>query len=339
LIAAGAGYLDFTAITLGTLILASLFFCLSAVARSRRNEIAAIHNSQRSLDQLLQLAKEASASYTLLHEERAQLTTDEQAAIAENADRNQELTRQLHRLYARIESARRTAVEAVEEELRSLQVEKDGVVAQKLRPFQQPWVLSRLPSFLLADARLSRITSHDVRSLTAVNVRTAADIAGFTLIKGGESALLITGSGDSVKVPGIGPRKAETLCRWRQECEEEARVSCPVHLPQDVETHIERTFKPRFEAITMRKEMINQEAEQKRRDARRELASERTSQADLHQEALVTFRAKRKELDRQITDIRATVAEVPQLHQSRNLLMMRARQVSYPRYLRFIYLR
>ncbi|MFD5697177.1 protein kinase domain-containing protein [Streptomyces lasiicapitis] len=332
-------HLDSNAAILGAFVMSFLFFTLSAAARSSRREIEVLRNDQRSLDQLLTLAIEASTSYATVHEERARLISDEQQKIEENIEKNQELTRQLHRTYARIESAKNSALEAVGQELHTLRTEKESVVTDRLRPLQDIWVGERLPSFLISEAHLSGITSKHISSLAALNLHTATDIVGVRRIKGGADALLITGDGRSVKVPGIGPAKADALRSWRHQCEEEARASCLVRLPADEEAEIESMFEPRFSLIAARKMELNEEAERKRSEARQDLAFTRTRIADLHQEELEALRTQRVELDLRIADIRASTAEVHQLKQSRNLLRMSAKRISYLRYLRFLYLR
>ncbi|MFH8561143.1 AarF/UbiB family protein [Streptomyces sp. NPDC017988] len=337
-IAGVANYLDFDAIVIGVLAMSSMFFALSAAARSRRAEIVALRNSQRSLDQLLALVKDSSASYATARDERAQLTADEESRIEENVDHNRELTRQLHRTYAQIESARSSAVEEIDRELRVLRAEQNDVISGRLRPMQQPWVDKRLPSFLLADAHLSGITSKHISALEAFDLRSAADIIGVKRIKGGTDALLITFDGKSVKVAGIGPMKADCLYAWRQRCEEELRASCPATLSMEEEAEVQRAFKPRFEFLADRKVIVDQEMDQKRSEARQEIADSRTRLADLHREELESLRVQTVDLDLRIADIRASVAEVHHLNQSRNFLVMGARKISYWKYLRFLYL-
>ncbi|WP_307713761.1 hypothetical protein [Streptomyces sp. V4I23] len=337
LIAGTTHYVDFNAVVLCVFCMSSLFFALAATARARRGELDALRKKQRSLDQLLMLAKEASANYATAHDERALIIEGEEERIEKNIDQNQQLTRQLHRTYARIESARSSAVEALDQELRSLKAEKERVFSEKLRPLQEPWVGKRLPSFLLSDAHLSGITSKNISSLVELGLRAAADISGVKRIKGGADALLMTGDGRSVKVSGIGPAKADALYAWRQQCEEEVRASCPVRLSVDEGAEIDRTFEPRFESVLARKSAVDQEAEQKRSEARQELAASRTRLADIHQKELEALRERRRELDDQIGDIRASATDLHHLSQSRDSLTMGARKLSYWRYLRFLY--
>lgn len=332
-------YLDSHAIIFGFFVMSSLFLTLSAATRSGRSEVAMFRNSQRSLDQLIAFAVEASASYAAANEESARLVENEQERIEGGINQNQELTRHLHRTYARIESTRNSAVEAIDQELRSLRAEKERAVADKLHPFQEPWVREKLPSFLISEAHLSGITSKNIASLVALEIHAASDIVGVKRTKSGEDALLITREGTSVKVPGIGPAKANALYLWRHQCAKEARASCPVRLPAHEEKEIEDIFEHQFESITAQRAIIDEEAERKRIDARRELAVTRTRLADLHQEEIAALRAKQAELDLRIVDIRANAAEVYHLTQTGNLLKIGARNISYLRYLRFLYLR
>jgi hypothetical protein len=333
------GYLHFGAIVLGALTMSSVFFVLSAAARFKRGEMKMLRNNQRSLDQLLALNAETVANYEKVHEERARLIVDEQDVIERNISQNQELTNQLHQSYARIESDRKAASDALNQELRNLRDEKDAAFAERLRPLQQPWVKKRLPSFLLSEAHLSGITAKHISSLAVLNLRSAADIVGIKRVKGGDNALLMTSDGRCVKVPGIGPVKAESLYAWHQECEEAARESCPVSLPADDEAEIEGAFEPLFASVLARQTVVDQEAERRRSEARKELAVIRTRLADTHQEKLAALRARSEDLDFLLSDMRTSAADIYRLNQSKTLLMMSARKISYLRYLRFLYLR
>jgi hypothetical protein len=333
------GYLHFGAIALGALTISSVFFVLSAAARFKRGEIKMLRNNQRSLDQLLALNAETVVNYEKVHEERARLKADEQDVIEKNISQNQKLTNQLHQSYARIESDRKAASDALNQKLRNLRDEKDAAFAERLRPLQQPWVKKRLPSFLISEAHLSGITSKHISSLAALNLRTAADIVGIKRVKGGENSLLVTGDGTCVKVPGIGPVKAESLYAWHQECEETARDSCPVSLPADDEAKIEGVFEPLFASVLARQTIVDQEAERRRSESRKELAVIRTRLADTHQEKLADLRDRSEDLDLLLSDMRTSAADVYRLNQSKALLMMSARNISYLRYLRFLYLR
>ncbi|WP_405633591.1 AarF/UbiB family protein [Streptomyces sp. NBC_00016] len=339
LIAGTTKFVDSGAVILGVSFMLCLFFALAAISRVKRGELDALRNKQQSLDQLLVLTKEASANYATAHKERTLIIEDEEGRIENNKDQNQDLTRQLHRKYARIESARILAAEALEQELRSLRAEKDGVLSEKLLPLQEPWIGKRLPSFLLSDANLSGFTSKNISSLAALNLLTAADISGVKRIKGGSDALLITGDGRTLKVAGIGPAKAGALYVWRQQCEETARASCPIRLSAEEEAEIDRTFESRFESIATRKSAVDQEAAQKRSAARQDLATIRTRLADMHQDELEDLRGRKRELDGRIASIRASSTDLHYLSQSRDLLAMGARRLSYWRYLRFLYIR
>ena len=337
LIATTTHYADFTTLISFTFCTASLFLALVAISRARRRELHAFRNKQRSLDQLLVLTKEASANYAIARDERALTVKDEEERIERNSDQNQQLTRLLHLAYAQIESARRSAIDVLDQELRSLRGEREGVLSEKLRPLQEPWVGKRLPSFLLSDARLSGITSKNISTLLQLGFRSAADISGVKRIKGGSDALVVTSYGKEVKVSGIGPAKADALYAWRLLCEEEIRSSCPVRLSADDEAEISRVFGSRFESIAVRKLEADREAEQKRAKARQDLAANRTLLADEHQEELEALRERRRGLDDQISDIRLGVNDLHHLSQSRDLLAMGERKLSYWRYIRFLY--
>jgi serine/threonine protein kinase len=338
LIAVATESVDSDVIILGAFFMSSLFFALAANSRAKRGELDALRNKQKSLDQLLALTKEASANYATAHNERALIIEDEEERTEKNIDQNQELTHQLHQTQARIESARHSAAETLEQELRSLRAEKESAFSERLLPLQEPWVRERLPSFLLSDAHLPGITSKNISSLAALGFRTAEDISGVKRIRGGSDALLITGDGIPLKVAGIGPSKADALYAWRQQCEEEARASCPVRLPADEEAEIDRNFESRFKSIATRKSAVDQEAEHKRSAAKQELAALRTRLADIHQEELEDLRERRRELDGQIASIRASSTDLHHLSQSRDMLTAGARKLSYWSYLRFLYI-
>lgn len=335
----GAGLLDVGSVVSGVAVLLLFFAFLSALVRARRPELEALRNSQRSLNQLVYLTRDASVDYAVVREELDQLLADEEARVEVNAEKNHELTVQLHRDFARIESERKLAVSELDGELRLVRAEKDGSVAEILRPLQEPWVTERLSSYLFRKVRLSGITSKHVSALAKLNLHSAADIIGVKLVKGGTGALLVTPDGQTVKVVGVGPAKANTLYAWRQRCEEEARESCPVILSAEQDSEIERMFKRRLDEIQDRRKSVEQVAEQKRSTARRDLGTARTLLADLHQKELDILRTQIAKLSLRLADIRADAAEMHRLNEARTRLRAGARKVSYFRYLQFLFLR
>ncbi|MCC4318020.1 hypothetical protein ABTY63_20140 [Streptomyces solisilvae] len=338
-VAGVAGLIGLGFIVSGMSVLLLLFASLLAVAHARRPEVEALRNGRRSLNQLIHLTRDASADYVAVREELDRLIDDEEARIELNAEKNHKLTVQLHREFARIESERKLEVSEVGQELRMVRAEKDSSVAEALRPLQQPWVTERLPSYLLREARLSGITSKHVGALAQLNLHSAADIIGVKPVQSGAGALLMTSDGRTVKVPGVGPAKANILYAWRQRCEEEVRASCPVVLSEEQDSEIERMFKPRLDAIQHKRNLVDQAAEQKRSTARRDLGTARTRLADRHQEELEPLRAQIKKLNLRLVDIRVNAAEMHRLRETRTRLLVDARKVSYFRYLHFLFLR
>ncbi|MCX4829671.1 AarF/UbiB family protein [Streptomyces sp. NBC_01016] len=335
----GTGFLDLGAVIPGMAVLLLLFAALSVLVRARRPEVEAIRNSQRSLNQLISLAKDASAGYVPFREELDQLVDEKETKIEEYAEKNHELTVQLHRDFALIESERKLSVSQVDENLRMVRAEKEGSVAEVLRPLQQPWVTERLPSYLLREARISGITAKHVGALAQLNLHSAADIVGVQRAKSGAGALLVTSDGRTVKVRGIGPTKANALHAWRQRCEEEARTSCPVVLSVEQNAQIERVFKQRLDDIQGQKDSVEQAMEQKRNTARRDLRAARTRLADRHQEELDILQAQIAKLNLRLADIRVNAAEMHRLNEASTRLLVDARKVSYFSYLQFLCIR
>ncbi|QHC15547.1 hypothetical protein GR131_08915 [Streptomyces sp. GF20] len=334
-----AGLLDLGAVLPGVAVLLLVFVALSLSVRARRPEIEAIRNSQRSLNQLISLVKDASAGYATVREELDQLVDERETRIEENAEQNHELTVQLHRVFALIESERNLAVSQMDEELRMVRAEKENSVAEVLRPLQQPWVTERLPSYLLTEARISGITAKHVGALAQLNLHSAADIVGVQRAKSGAGALLVTSDGRTVKVRGVGPAKANALDAWRQRCEEEARTSCPVVLSAEQDAEIERMFKQRLDDIQCQQDSLEQAMEEKRNTARRDLRAARTRLADRHQEELDTLQAQITTLNLRLADIRVNAAEMHRLNEASTRLLADSRKVSYFSYLQFLCIR
>ncbi|MEU6319038.1 AarF/UbiB family protein [Streptomyces sp. NPDC047009] len=324
--------------TIATLISIPLFLLLSAAARITRSEVRVLRYEKKSIDQLLNLADQAASTYTALAEERDRHASAEEERAMEIADRHRELTRQLHQVYARIESEKNTATGPIDQEMRGLSAEQENATSQKLHPLQQSWVDQRLSLRSIADAHLSMITSKNLNSLAAHSIQTAADFVGIEFIKGRSDAQLKTPDGNSVKVPGVGLGKARILLDWRQRCEEKIRTSCPIILPREQQQEIEAIFKPRMESLRKQREALDQETERKRSGARSELAIAREQITEMYQQELDISRAQRLELDRKDIELRSTASEIDRLNQSRHLLAAHAHRLSLTRYIRFLFL-
>lgn len=238
----GLGHLNPYLTVVGFLLTALLFVSFSSIARSTRSEVRGLHNSHKSLDQLLALASEAAVHYAVAQEEAARLAKEDSDKVEEVANKNRELTHHLQASYAGIEFERNAATERLRGDIASLKSERDEALQERLIPLQQPWVQEKLLSFKLSKARLRGITSKDISMLSKSKIRTAADVGGVKRIKSGADAVIIVADGTLVKVSGIGPRKADTLYTWRQNCENEARASCPVTLPAAQIADVEASF-------------------------------------------------------------------------------------------------
>ncbi|MFE3991925.1 AarF/UbiB family protein [Streptomyces goshikiensis] len=330
---------DFSIALITLLLLSITFFAGSSRARYKRSEITAIRNEQRSLEQLLSHAQEAASKYHAASTERSNILSEQQYTVEAHAKQNQELTHHLHSSLARIESQRNAAAGAIYSDLKSAKEDLQSALNSALMPLQQPWVEAALPTYLIADARLSTLTSKDKAALARADIFSAADIVGASQTKSGSNVRILTSDGRSVKVPGIGSGKASALRKWRLRCESEARSVCSIQLPEDAEMQIRNKFNDRFSDIADRESAINDEAERKREDVRRKTITARTEIANLQQDEIAEFHAQLTALDIGIASFRSMASEVNEVQRSQTMLTNKARSLSYARYLAFIFLR
>ncbi|MEU1347878.1 AarF/UbiB family protein [Streptomyces sp. NPDC005795] len=315
------------------------FFVGSSRVHYKRVEITAIRNEQKSLEQLLSYAQEAASEYLATSEEHRSILSEQEYAVEVHAQKNQELTHQLHSSLARIESWRNAAAEAIYSDLKSAKDNLQSALDSALMPLQQPWVEAALPTYLIADARLSVITVKDKDALARADIFNAADIVGVKQTKSGSNVRILTSDGRSVKVPGIGSGKASALRKWRLRCESDARSACSIRLPEDEEVRIRYKFNDRFSEIASREIAINDEAEHKRENVRRETITARTEIADLQQAEIAEFDAQLAALDAKSASFRSAANEVSEVKRSQIALTSKVRSLSYTRYLVFIFLR
>ncbi|MEU6864930.1 AarF/UbiB family protein [Streptomyces sp. NPDC046876] len=321
------------------LLLSVTFFVGSARVHYKRAEIAALRNEQRSLEQLLGYAQEAASKYLAASKERSNILAEQERMVEVHAEQNQELTHQLHSSLARIESWRNAATEAIYSDLKLIKDDLQSALDGALMPLQQPWVEAALPTYLIADARLSTITSKDKGALARADILSAADIVGVSQTKSGSNVRILTRDGRSVKVPGIGSGKASVLRKWRLRCENEARSACSIRLPGDEETQIRYKFNDRFLEMTNREVEINEEVERRREVVRRETITARTAMADLQQGEIAELHAQLTVLDSQIASFRSVANEASEVQRSQIVLANKVSSLSYTRYLAFIFLR
>ncbi|MFE4913523.1 AarF/UbiB family protein [Streptomyces sp. NPDC056652] len=320
-------------------LLSIAFFVGSSRVHYKRAEITAMRNEQKSLEQLLSYAQEAASEYLATSEEHRNILAEQEHAVEVHAEKNQELTHQLHSSLARIESWRNAAAEAIYSDLQSAKDNLQSALDSALLPLQQPWIETALPTYLIADARLSIITVKDQDALARADIFNAADILGVKQTKSGSNVRILTSDGRSVKVPGIGPGKASALRKWRLRCESEARSACSIRLPEDEEMRIRYKFNDRFSEIASREVAINDEAEHEREDVRRKMITARTELADLQQAEIAEFDAQLAALDAKSARFRSAANEVSEVKRSQITLTSKVRSLSYARYLVFIFLR
>ncbi|MFE7516259.1 AarF/UbiB family protein [Streptomyces sp. NPDC057540] len=320
-------------------LLSIAFFVGSSRVHFKRAEITAMRNEQRSLEQLLKYAQEAASEYIAASNKRSNVLAEQESAVEVSAERNQELTHQLHSSLARIEAWRNSAAGAIYRDLKSVKGDLQSALDIALMPLQQPWIEAALPTYLIADARLGAITSKDKAALATAGIFSAADIVGVNQTKSGSNVRILTSDGRSVKVPGIGSGKASTLREWRLRCESEARSACSIVLPEEEEMRIRHKFNDRFSEIASREVAINDEAERKREGVRRKTAIARTEIADLQQAEIADFDAQLAALDVRIASFRSAANEVSEVKRSQIMLTSKVRSLSYARYLVFVFLR
>lgn len=303
-----------------------------------RSELQSINTALHGVDQLLEISKRSLIDYERLAAEIHQIDKDREDLLHELAAAQEELTQELHRTCALIESERIANSAPFDEELASCAAGEQAALTKALYPFQEPWITQEIRKRQIRGARLQGFSRNICDALAEHGLQTAADFTGIRII-GYSRALIVRSDGTETRVPGVGLQRARSLEGWRNYCIGEARKSCPttVKLPQSQFARISAPFEERKESLRAAKRNLDETALAKRQAKTVITAARRAELLDEHQVALEVLGLQHQQTEARLLGSRKTALEQNSLEYARASLVSRVNRLSFVRYLFFLY--
>ncbi|MFE9630265.1 hypothetical protein [Streptomyces sp. NPDC006463] len=315
---------------------------VSAFTRRRRTEtkvtqavLAGLNSRMRQLD-----SPEKSADK--LRKERAKFDSAEANRQVRLPQDQQALTARYHKELKSAEETKLRTQRDIDRRIAAVDGDLRKALARALTTRQADFVRDRLSHRTIAHARVRGIGEALTRQLATAGIRTAADFTGYRTFQNTRyntvGAALVLANGDVVKIPGIGEAKARALVAWRQTEAAAATGSRPVRLTAAERTSIEQDFERRRTLLGGRRKAAEGVADTERAQAKRRLEDGRTRLAQEAAAADARARRQRQEFGRRTVQLRQDTARYEALRGSLAEAQRHSRELSYARYLRFLYL-
>jgi 5'-3' exonuclease len=143
----------------------------------------------------------------------------------------------------------------------------------------------------------------------------------------------ISGKGE-VRVPGIGPVKANALLHWRRSLESLFTSNIPQSLPPNQEAAIRAKYKNRLQQLNAQETTIRQDADHKRASTRSRYWQDRDGQKKKLQEIRVHAAQARADIDKRLSDEENELAKVRSQLSKTKQEVLAYRQVGLLAYMR-----
>ena len=264
------------AVTSGVLATA-LLICLFCIIRFRRLPELAIR-----LDTLARVQEAAvelrgiESAITSLLEERNRVDIEEKNQLAALSEKQDQMAQRERAGEADVDKELSVLLAKLAPQQGSLRLRQTDELSKAVRQMQEDYFAKALARYPIGKASLQGIGDELKRRLHAHGISTAADIVDVIVGSTGWGryshpiANIRTRGGGSIRVPGIGPSKAQVLKDWRQSLETICRRGMPSSLPGDAQAKIVARFeqeKRRLEEeVAKSREIAKQRKERIRSD-------------------------------------------------------------------------
>ncbi|WP_327145392.1 AarF/UbiB family protein [Nocardia sp. NBC_01327] len=317
----------------------ALFFLITAITlllRSRREELNRIDASLKT--QQLDLSSRSIAAVGIDEMERnyAQLIANESALMSELANARGPTRMRAQKEYARIEIDKNARKSAINDRLNNLNLSKRNACEKLLREQRELWARSQLGFYELSGNSVAGLNPGDKKALKCNGIHTAADFADVHISR--SSALLILPDGRRVRIPGIGPKKAEELIAWRRRCESHAQSRYSGTLSATDTKKIANEFKPLEDEIKALEQKLDEDASRRQNAVNSEAKQWRTNHIADNRSKLEILRPELHEIGRNLAEKRGSVEELKHLTNAHKALLLSRSRLSFPHYVRFIHL-
>ncbi|MFE2452663.1 protein kinase family protein [[Kitasatospora] papulosa] len=306
------------------------------VERARSQAVLA--GLAKQLDQLDDPVKAAEE----LRKQKAKLDAQEEkrkAACPKNLDK---LTARYHAELKEAEQRKIRKQRDIDKKIGGLSEELRTALAKALTAKQTAYVRDQLERRLIAHSPPHGIGKMLAARLASVGILTAADFTGYRAVRNSSynsvGAELKLRSGRFVNVLGIGEAKAIALDLWRKDVYSSAVARQPSTLHPTERRSIEQDSARRRAQLTSQRQNLEPAAEALRESARKKLEDGRKRLARENTLAGEDAARQRQVFSRRALTLQQDKALHSALSMSLDSARHRRRKLSYPRYVRFLYI-
>ncbi|MGW7026961.1 hypothetical protein ACWGFX_07195 [Streptomyces xanthophaeus] len=321
------------------LVLAGL---ITAVAWGRREERgdsrAVLARLADELDQLDDPVKAAAK----LRKERAKFDAAEVERNTAYPRAQAKLTAEYHAELKEAEQRKTRKQQDIDKKMGGLQEELRKALAKALADKQSAYVRDQLGRRLISQSPPHGIGPTLAARLAAAGIRTAADFTGYRPVQNSPyntstGAALVLPGGRLVNVHGIGEAKAIALDVWRRHVVASAVAKQPTALGTAERQSIEQGITRRKSQLTAQRKAAEPEAEALRVQARKRLERHQEQLARENTVAGERARQQRQEFGVRTVALQQNAALHTTLSAASEQARLRRRELSYARYVRFLY--
>ena len=238
------------------------------------------------------------------------------------------------------ERERARAHTSINNQISSLSGKQQKELARTLENRRNAFIQEELRKARIDERQLTGIGRTTVQDLARHGIRTAADFTGYTLVSTGSqrnafTARIITSSGHSVDVKGVGQVRAATLDAWRQRQYDRAASRSPSSLPAAVRSDIESKWARQKRDLESRRGQADNTVQVATAQAKSTLEAGLARLADDDARASRQSAQERQEFARRATALGDPRARLAAVDQELAAARKEARALSFSRYVRF----
>ncbi|MER0241745.1 hypothetical protein AAHZ94_06855 [Streptomyces sp. HSW2009] len=342
LVAAVAGVVSGAAATpVGLSLPAVVCLGLTVFARGRRPELMQAQAALTKLTSELAQFEEPAKAAENLRKDRAKFDAEDAKRTAEHPRNYDKLTTQFQNELKEAEKRRASKQRDIDKSIRGLAEEQQKFLSRALADKQAAYLLDGLRRRPIAQNPPHGIGEKLTRRLADEGIRTAADFKGYRPVMNATynstGAVLLLSSGREVSVHGIGEAKARALDAWRRSQIASVQAGQPTALQARERQSIEQSIAQRRSQLEDQRKNLESGTEALRSSAQKKLEE---GQARLTRENKIAgdrARRQRQEFSRRVGELQDKSAQYGVLETAVQAARLRQRQLSYARYLHFLY--
>jgi hypothetical protein len=307
----------------------------------RRPEKRAARNSRNRRNRAVQLHKARAKDMKKLDQRQADFDLQGTKETSAFAAHRQALQVRFLQEKDRADKESQAQISSINGQLQNLTHQWQRELDAALYRAQAAHVHARLAQATIADNPPVGIGPALVMNLRAAGIHTAADFSGIVVTFGhgqNHSSIAhftLTGSGHSVRIPGIGEVEARSLDEWRMNHEYAARQSQPKSAPAAERQDIMTRFAVTEQRLQSERTAVEQHAVARRTFANQELANQQAQLAEEQRRANATRMHLRADLNQRTDIARAAFVVAEQARTAATTEATRYQKITFSRFLLF----